>query len=268
MLAVPIGSGPFHSATKGTRMARNNSTAAGRQRPTPALGKRLLFSAITLVLFFLACEGVLALLHVHPIVATQDPYLGFVSHLPLYVEEKQPDGSTLLVTAPNKRAYFNMQKFRKHKTRDTYRIFSLGESTTFGHPYDDRTSYSAWLRDMLPVVDPSRSWEVINAGGVSYASYRVAALMQELVHDAPDLFIVYVGQNEFLERRTYQGLIDANPTVPWLNAMASRSARSRCCAPPSPRAPEPRSPRALQVPDDRRGRCLARRLRRPEHLYA
>jgi len=44
---------------------------------------------------------------------------------------------------------------------------------------------------------------VINAGGVSYASYRVARLMRELSQYHPDLFIVYSGQNEFLEERSY-----------------------------------------------------------------
>jgi tetratricopeptide (TPR) repeat protein len=58
---------------------------------------------------------------------------------------------------------------------------------------------------------------------VSYASYRVAALMQELVHYAPDLFIAYLGQNEFLERRTYQGLIEANPGLTRLGGLASRT---------------------------------------------
>ena len=47
----------------------------------------------------------------------------------------------------------------------------------------------------------------INAGGVSYASYRVARLMNELKQYQPDLFIVYSGQNEFLEERSYGELI-------------------------------------------------------------
>src|SRR5262249_39250617 len=85
------------------------------------------------------------------------------------------------------------------------------------------TSFSGWLREILRAAAPGRNWEIVNAGGVSYASYRVAALMEELVRYSPDLFIVYSGQNEFLERRTYQGIIDANPGVTWLNVMASRT---------------------------------------------
>jgi hypothetical protein len=53
------------------------------------------------------------------------------------------------------------------------------------------------------MADGSRNWEVINAGGISYASYRVAHLMEELIDYQPDLFIIYTGHNEFLEERTY-----------------------------------------------------------------
>jgi tetratricopeptide (TPR) repeat protein len=54
---------------------------------------------------------------------------------------------------------------------------------------------------------------VINAGGISYASYRVARLMEELVNYQPDLFIIYTGQNEFLEERTYGQLRDVPAAV-------------------------------------------------------
>ena len=84
----------------------------------------------------------------------------------------------------------------------------MGGSTTYGRPFDDATSFCGWLRELLPVADPSRQWELINAGGISYASYRVAALMEELADYQPDVFIVYSGQNEFLERRTYSGIIE------------------------------------------------------------
>lgn len=187
------------------------------------LWKYLLFCALIVGVFVGLSEGVLALFHVRPIVATEDPYLGFVSYLPLYVEENPPDGSVWMVTAENKLRLFNKQRFPKHKPPGSYRVFALGASTTFGHPYDDTTSFSGWLREILSVAAPQHPWEVINAGGVSYASYRIAALMKELVQYSPDLFIVYTGENEFLERRTYQGVIDANPGVTWLNSLASRT---------------------------------------------
>ncbi len=63
------------------------------------------------------------------------------------------------------------------------------------------------------MADSQRNWEVINAGGISYASYRVAHLMEELINYQPDLFIIYTGHNEFLEERTYGQIRDMSPLV-------------------------------------------------------
>ncbi len=118
----------------------------------------------------------------------------------------------MMVTAPNRREFFNQQEFTKLKSPGTYRIFTLGGSTTYGRPYDDTTSFAGWLREFLPLCDSGNNWEVINAGGISYASYRVAYLMEELIEYQPDLFIIYTGHNEFLEERTY-GQIKEIPSV-------------------------------------------------------
>jgi len=128
-----------------------------------------------------------------------------------------------MVTAPGKLRFFPRQESAAHKPSGTYRIFCLGGSTTVGRPYGDDTSFCGWLRAMLPKADPTQTWEVINAGDLSYASYRIAVLMQELIRYEPDLFIVYSGHNEFLEHRTYghlRGRPDS-PLSPWglLNRM-------------------------------------------------
>ncbi len=109
-----------------------------------------------------------------------------------------------MVTAPNKLRWFNAQQFAKSKPADVYRIFSVGGSTTFGRPYEDSTSFSGWLRELLAEADSNHQFEVTNAGGISYASYRVLRVMEELAQYEPDLFIVYTGHNEFLEERTYR----------------------------------------------------------------
>ena len=87
-------------------------------------------------------------------------------------------GKQFRLTAVNKLEFFNGQTFPREKARGHYRIFCVGGSTTYGRPYDDKTSFSGWLRELLPMVDSGRDWEVINAGGISYASYRVAMLME------------------------------------------------------------------------------------------
>ncbi|HZR45958.1 MAG TPA: SGNH/GDSL hydrolase family protein, partial [Candidatus Manganitrophaceae bacterium] len=165
-------------------------------RPYP-FWKGILFTTLLVTLFFGALELVLALAGVRPVLVTEDPFVGFAGNSPLFVEERRPDGSVLLKVSQNKWRWFNRdQAFPKEKGKNSYRIFCLGGSTTYGHPYGDRLSFCGWLRAFLKAADPTRDWEVINAGGVSYASYRVAHLMEELIRYRPDLFIVYSGQNE------------------------------------------------------------------------
>ena len=155
------------------------------------------------LLFLTLLEGGLLLFGIEPAVKLEDPFVGFSGNVPLFEERRAPNGDRILETARNKQHLFNPQSFPANKTSDTYRIFCVGGSTTYGRPYNADTAFSAWLQELLPAVDPSHNWEVINAGGISYASYRVARLMEELVRYQPDLFIIYTGQNEFLEDRTY-----------------------------------------------------------------
>src|SRR5690606_349275 len=136
--------------------------------------KKLLFALAANVLFFGLLELGLWLAGVRTIAASDDPFVGFAGNLPLFVQETGSDGQVWMTTAPNKPAWFNQQRFPLKKAPSTRRVFSLGGSTTYGHPYDDKVSFSAWLRELLPAASADTQWEVINAGGISYASYRVA----------------------------------------------------------------------------------------------
>ena len=99
----------------------------------------------------------------------------------------------------------------------------MGGSTTFGRPYANTTSFCGWLQELLPQVDAANRWQVLNAGGVSYASYRITRVMEELAQYQPDLFIVYTGQNEFLERRTYANLFDQSEVQLATTSLLSRT---------------------------------------------
>lgn len=178
-----------------------------------SIRKKLLFAVIVTVLFFAITELLLAAFGVKPVTYSEDPFVGFSSRSPLFERVQLTDGDAVYRTVQKKIQFFNPQEFPAKKKKDGYRIFCPGESTTYGHPYTDSTSFCAWLREYLKAADSKHSWEVINAGGISYASYRLAALMEELIEYEPDLFIIYVGQNEFLERRTYSDLISTPRAV-------------------------------------------------------
>jgi tetratricopeptide (TPR) repeat protein len=203
----------------------SNSGKIGRRQFSWA--RRLLFSLIPVGLLLLVTEGALMLVGVRPVTDLRDPYVGFASQVPLFEESQASATAGMMTTAYSKLVWFNPQTFPRLKPEGTRRLFCLGGSTTFGHPYADPTSYVGWMRELLPVVDSSRHWEVINVGGVSYASYRVAALMQELVQYQPDVFVVYTAQNEFLERRTYAGMFEQSS---WLVNLQARVARTRTFA--------------------------------------
>ena len=187
----------------------------------PNCVKNSLLAVAAVTVFFGAVELVLASFGVRPMLLAEDPMVGFAENVPQFVENTRPDGTVVMQTARNKRGLFNHQEFPRDKTGNSYRIFCMGGSTTYGRPYGDRVSFCGWLRSYLRAADPTRNWEVINAGGISFASYRVAKLMSELASYQPDLFIVYSGQNEFLEQRSYGALIDLPAWVLNLNAALS-----------------------------------------------
>ncbi len=127
-----------------------------------------------------------------------------------------------MVTHPDKLELFPHQSFTKTKSANVFRAFCVGGSTTHGRPYSHPTSFCSWLEDFLNYVDRKHKWEVINAGGVSYASYRIALLMEELIQYEPDLVVVYTGHNEFLERRTYSKILRLPKVLRDLGTLASK----------------------------------------------
>ncbi len=143
----------------------------------------------------------------------EDPYLGFEDIYPLYGKRGVSGESEVYGTNPNKLRFFNDEEFLVPKPDGVYRIFCFGGSTTYGRPFKAPTAYSNWLEILLNDMDPTRRYEVINAGGISYASYRIVYLVREALKFEPDLFVVCSGHNEFLERRTYKEILDRQAEV-------------------------------------------------------
>jgi Flp pilus assembly protein TadD len=186
------------------------------------LAKKLAFGLGVTATFFALVELILMSFGVVPLSERSDPYVGFSGYAPLFQKHDPPGAEPFYETAHNKIRWFNHQRFPATKAEGTIRIFCMGGSTTYVRPYDDRTSFCGWLRLFLQEADPTRQWEVINAGGISYASYRVSRLMEELSDYDPDLFIIYSGHNEFLEQRTYDKVLWTPEFVRDLGSLASR----------------------------------------------
>jgi len=136
----------------------------------------------------------------------RDPFVGFEGSSRLFV--RSPDRENTYILNPSKEKYFNPRKFQYPKPDGTFRVVSFGGSTTFGRPYINDTSFPSWFSGMLNNAQDSIRFENINVGGISYASYRIKRLMEEMSGFSPDLYILYAGHNEFLESRTFEEIIE------------------------------------------------------------
>jgi tetratricopeptide (TPR) repeat protein len=103
--------------------------------------------------------------------------------------------------------YFNKERmyyrkgshdyFEINKSPQTIRVFCLGASTMAGFPYEYNAIPSEFLRDRLAAAFPDKNIEVINTAIAATNSFTVDEFADELVEYKPDLFIIYMGQNEF-----------------------------------------------------------------------
>lgn len=204
-------------------MRRGNSkTPAGCRRRLRAVGFRL--AAVMLGLMPLVLlEGLLTVFDFGRPDLADDPFLGFSEVYPLFVLS---DDGTRYEIAPGRQEFFCPDSFAAKKPKDEFRIFCLGGSTVQGRPYAIETSFPTWLQFNLEAADPTRRWQVVNCGGVSYASYRLLPILQEVLGHGPDLIILYTGHNEFLEDRTYEH-IKHLPAV--VARPAELLARTRTC---------------------------------------
>ncbi len=206
---------------------RNTTTENATGAPPPSEGRRsargrarrilFTFGAILASLLpLLVVEGGLRLFGIGRPVDTPDPFAGFNRNFPLF--ERQ---GAVYRTSRNRAPFVASQEFLAEKPRNGFRIFCFGGSTVYGHPYLGDTAFPKWLELELKGVDPTRSWQAINCGGVSYASYRIVPLAKEVLQYKPDLIIVATGHNEFLEDRTYTSLKSRSAGWAWLQGKAS-----------------------------------------------
>lgn len=167
------------------------------------------------------------------IVEPLDPYLDLHHLRPLFTLDEQQGVYRI---GPERLRLFRPASFSAAKPDGSFRIFALGGSTTQGEPYSTETAFPEWLKLNLQAQSSQLRFESINCGGLSYASYRVLAILREVLEYSPDLVVIYTGQNEFLERRSYQGWQAVSPwmsavhqlaqlrTVRWLGAFRSTAA--------------------------------------------
>jgi lysophospholipase L1-like esterase len=91
----------------------------------------------------------------------------------------------------------SIEPFKVEKTKNTFRVFVLGESTTAGYPYLHNGSFHRWLQFRLMHIYPDVNFEVINVSLTAVNSYTVLDFGKQVVNYQPDAVLVYTGHNEY-----------------------------------------------------------------------
>ncbi|MCI0512915.1 tetratricopeptide repeat protein [candidate division KSB1 bacterium] len=172
-------------------------TAEIQRLTTLSRGKKWLFTTIMLalpLLFFIGGECVLRTLH-------------YGDEINLVLTHELNGTDYCFINKQVARRFFSYHEinipdarsavFKKEKSPHTYRIFCLGGSTTAGFPFQYNATFPSLLNDRLTVLFPDKEIEVINVGISAINSYSVRDFTQELVRYQPDLFLIYMGHNEF-----------------------------------------------------------------------
>lgn len=191
-------------------------------------GRRKLFQVFAVATGLLVPVGIeLACRVLSPDAATADAYVEYLGQRPLFVLDEAEQHYQI---AENRRAYFAADSFPKQTNTKTRRIFVLGGSTVQGRPYSLPTSFSTCMEIGLKTAVPKYEWDVVNCGGVSYASYRLLAILDEILNYEPAAIVLCTGHNEFLEFMTYRDAVQAIDTfgesaVGWSNLASVRMLR-------------------------------------------
>jgi len=102
---------------------------------------------------------------------------------------------------------FRGSEFTKDKPDNTYRIITVGGSTTFGLGVTDEKTWPHILDEKLQNINVVTNIEVINAGVSPFTSnnyrnhdissiYKSKLITEKLIHYKPDLIIVFGGNND------------------------------------------------------------------------
>lgn len=169
------------------------SPAAGRGKGRAFSGGRVWGYRVILVFgiplfFLLALEGVLRLVgfgHPSDFLIPDDK--------PGYVRSN-PDFARLFLPGSFDLRPLNF-RFAARKPPNTVRIVVLGESAAQGIPVPS-FAFAPILRAQLRARYPGREFEVIDTGIVAVNSHVVYRIARDFTAFEPDLFVVYVGNNE------------------------------------------------------------------------
>jgi predicted Zn-dependent protease len=162
-----------------------------RPAPLPVWLLRLILLVGVPLVFFGLLEAALRL-------------VGFGSNLALFIPEEDQPGyycTNPAFTELFLPAHFGIRplnfRLKKHKEARSLRVFVLGESAAQGTP-EPGFGFAAQLQAQLAAHYGDRKIEVVNLGITAINSHVVYQVARQLPDFEPDLFVVYMGNNEVI----------------------------------------------------------------------
>ena len=206
-------------------MATDSTSPELHAQPLPAW-KRALFIAITITLPLV----LLAVLELALRMFGWGGYPEFIRRVGTL-----PSGAQLCIVEPaaskpyffanpSRPGYAEQSSFCMPKPAGTVRIVLIGESAAKGYPQPSNLAMSAFLQSMLSDAWPDRRVEVVNMGTTAIASFPLIYQVRDALRYEPDLFIFYVGNNEFFGAYGTAS-INASGTMPTWALPLMRAAR-------------------------------------------
>ncbi len=149
--------------------------------------------------------------------------------------------------SPSSRLKPHPFRLSQAKSEDSIRIFVLGGSAALGTP-ESAYGFVRILERMLELSFPDQTFEVINAAMPGINSHLVRSIARDCARREPDLFLVYMGNNELVGLHApgpdSQGLTDKLPILRLIQAV--RSSRTGQLLGPLTQALAPKQPEGEQ----------------------
>lgn len=118
-----------------------------------------------------------------------DPLL---NPLPLYKPVQGPDGVAMM------QRHDAWGSFRQEKPANGFRVFIIGDSNSFGHPFGPEFAFGRFLQERLAAAMPQRTVEVVNSSLNGIGSWHARKVLDEVLLYQPDVIIVYVGHADWI----------------------------------------------------------------------
>jgi len=197
-------------------------SAAGRKPLTWRQRLGLVAFGVALVALL---EVAVRLLGVAPAARPRDPLIEGGAGEPAYAPGVLPSGEKGLV-CPWVRPEFscNFPPLPLAKPAGETRVFVFGGSSAVGYPFDGRLAFAAFLEKGLEPVLGSGRVRVVNVAQNNIPAGTCLQLMHEMAQLAPDVFVVYSGNNEYEDRHVYRRVLRRGRAVAVLRSVMGRLA--------------------------------------------